>query len=161
MALTKEQRSAAAKKAARTRKRNAAKPATRRRRKTTKKGFLSEFVSKAETKAGVRAAAWGAVGSIPAIAVDKVVDPNTTQQNRGIIQMGVGLGIAVIGRAPYMGAGTAAIGAYNMLQGTGMMNDNGYELAEYADPIENLPPYLNDNGYELSEEYGINYIPNY
>lgn len=166
MALTKAQRSAIAKKAARTRKRNQAKGLTPRRktrttRTTTKTSFLSEFVTQQEAKASFRAVMNGALGAIPAVAIEKIAT-NQNPTNQGLIMIATGFGIGALGKAPQAGAGCAAIGVYKILETTGMLNDDNDYLQDYdyADPLENMPMVLNDdNLYDDApySDYGVGY----
>ena len=128
----------------------------KRRRKPTKKskGFLSEFVTAQESKAAFRAITSGALGAVPAIAIEKIaVNQNPTSQ--GLIMIATGFGIASLAKAPNAGAGCAAIGVYKILQETGMLSeDTPEDFENYADPIENLPQALSEDEMDYLQETG-------
>ncbi|RLC35870.1 hypothetical protein DRH27_06165 [Candidatus Falkowbacteria bacterium] len=127
-------------------------PVKRRKAPKKKGGFLSEFVTAGESKAAFKAVTSGALGAIPAIAIEKIaVNQNPTSQ--GLIMIASGFGIASLAKAPNAGAGCAAIGVYKILQETGMLSENE-EVIQYADPIENLPEALSEDEIDFLQEGG-------
>lgn len=136
-------------------------PTTRRRKPAAKKGILSEFVTANEAKASFKAIMSGAIGVVPAIAIEKIA-VNANPSLQGMYMIGAGFAIASLGKAPNAGAGCAAVGVYKILQETGMLNDN----ANYANPLQNMPmtlsegemDYLEQNGDYLQDDgYGVGY----
>lgn len=119
----------------------------RRRKSAKRKGMLSEFFNPDEAKNAAKAVLSGAIGGLSAGLLDKAFSSSDPNQ-RAIIQIGGGFVFASMLKMPNLGAGMAAIGAYNLLK-TPLGLAEGDD-ANYADPIEALPMFLNEDGSAAS-----------
>jgi hypothetical protein len=119
----------------------------RRKRSRGRKGMLSEFFNPGEAKNGAKAVFSGAIGGLSAGLIDKAFS-GQEPTNRALIQIGGGFVLATMLKMPNVGAGMAAIGAYNLLKTPLGLAENGN--ANYANPIEALPMFLNENGEAVS-----------
>lgn len=156
MAMTKAQRSAAAKKAARTRKRNAAKkPVRRRRRSTAKKGFLSQ-IGGVESRNAFRSMASGAVGGTLYLVYEDQVDiQNMTPEKKGAIAAVGAYFLAVMGKKPNTAAGIVGAAAYDFFKVKGLLNDpmqTQMSRINYANDLSNIPEMLSDEQMYLASD---------
>lgn len=137
----------------------AAPPARRRRRpavavkrkapvrRRAKKGMLSEMFNPAMATAGFKSTLSGAMGGGLSALVDKMI-PATDPTMSALYKVGGGFILATMAKMPNVGAGMAAVGAYQLIQSSGMLSDDN---ADYAEDIEMLPIVMNDDGYSLQE----------
>jgi hypothetical protein len=139
-------------------------PVRRKRRTPAKKGFLSDAFSPSSVTAGGKAAISGAVGGASAALLSKFLSDGSNQKTIATYQLIGGFAIATILKAPNVGAGMAAIGAYNFLQISGMLADDGdYSNTDFSSvDLELLPTtlsdeYLQDSEY-LQDDIGFSYV---
>ena len=127
-----------------------------KRSRSKRKGMLSEFFKPEEAKSAAKAVLSGAIGGLSAGFVDKAFATSEPTQ-RALIQIGGGFLFASMLKMPNLGAGMAAIGAYNLLKTPlGLSEDT--ESANYANEIEALPMFLNEEGAAASLAQGADYL---
>jgi len=121
----------------------AKKAPVRRRAPVRKKGMLSEMFNPAMAQAGFKSTLSGAMGGGIAALMDKFIpapDPNVS----ALYKLAGGFVMATMGRVPNVGAGIAGVGVYQLIQNSGMLNDDSN--VSYAEDLELLPIVMNDDG---------------
>ena len=158
MAMTKEQRSQAAKKAARTRKRNenalAKKKPVKKRKRATKKGFLSQ-IGGVDGRNAFKSMASGAVGGTLYLVYEDQVDLGaSTPEKKGAVAVLGAYFLATMGKRPNTAAGIVGAAAYDFFKEKGLLGDPAdvqMSRVEYADPLQNIPTMLSDNDMYLAQ----------
>ena len=118
-------------------------PVKRRKRKATKKGFLSEVMTKTQATAGAKAVISGAAGGGAAILLEKLLTTQTADKEALVIGA-AGFLVATVLKLPNVGAGMGAIAIYKYCDHAGLLADNG----SWAD-VSSMPAVLNENGEYL------------
>jgi hypothetical protein len=72
--------------------------------------------------------------------------PNQTVNAKAGAKILGGFLAATVGKMPNLGAGLSAVGVMELIQNSGFLADGGMNNANFANPIEALPPFLNENG---------------
>ena len=124
---------------------------TRRRRKATKKGLLSEVLTKTQATAGAKAVISGAVGAGGAILIEKFLTTQT-QDKEALITAAAGFLTATVLGLPNVGAGMGAIALYKYADHAGMLDEN----ADWAD-VSNMPSVLNEAGHDYLQAAPTSY----
>jgi len=155
--VSKTERSDIAKKAWRKRKRDMTGKTNRRTRKNVvaktrpykkrsrRRTTLSQMINPMQANAGFRAAGNGALGGGLAALIEKILKPEMPDQQKALWLAAVGFGIATLARAPYIGAGVAAVAGYKLMSEVGLAQN-----ALYADPLEQLPMMLDAAGQPMA-----------
>lgn len=119
-----------------------------------KKSMLSEFFSPQSAQAGAKVCFSGAVGGIGAGLVSKLIPATVSSEMKSVYLLAGGFITATVLKMPNVGAGMAAVGAYQLFKDKGFLaEDNEYD---YADSMESLPMVLNeDQALYLQENDGM------
>lgn len=149
-------------------------PRRARGRRRARKGGLSEIFTPQVAAQTAKTVGMGALGGTAGLVIDRLT-PNATPMQKAIYMAVAGFVAGSVLRQPSVAAGLGAIAAYKMLETTSFLADN--DAAEWADPIESLPPFIVDDEEGLSEgnEFaladdamnladamqGYNYMPEY
>ena len=144
-----------------------------------KKSMLSEFFSPQTAQAGAKVCFSGAVGGIGAGLVSKLIPATVSSEMKSVYLLAGGFITATVLKMPNVGAGMAAVGAYQLFKDKGLLSeDSEYD---YADSMESLPMVLNEDqalylqesdgmylsedvSYNLSEDddsYSVGYYPEF
>lgn len=119
-----------------------------------KKSMLSEFFSPQTAQAGAKVCFSGAVGGIGAGLVSKLIPTTVSSEMKSVYLLAGGFITATVLKMPNVGAGMAAVGAYQLFKDKGLLSeDSEYD---YADSMESLPMVLNeDQALYLQESDGM------
>jgi hypothetical protein len=144
------------------------------------KSMLSEFFNATSAQAGAKVCISGAVGGIGAGLVSKLMPASVSIEMKSVYLLGAGFITATMLKMPNVGAGMAAVGAYQIFKDKGFLAEDD-ENFDYANSLDSLPMVLNedqalylqesdgmylseDMSYNLSEDdnsYSVGYYPEF
>lgn len=171
MATTKKRKTATPAAPRRRRAMAAKRPAVKRRRSPAKKGFLSEMFNPAMAQGAAKTVLSGAIGGMGAGLIGKFMPASVSEQQKAIYTVAGGFIVATLLKMPNVGAGMAGVGAFQLLQSSGMLAEDGNY--DYANDMEALPMVLNEDqaaflseaylseAYLSEEDYQVGYAPEF
>jgi hypothetical protein len=106
--------------------------------------MLSELFNPKMAQGTVKSMFSGAVGGFGAVTLVKMT-PNQSPITQAAIIGGTAFVAGSMLKMPNVAAGMAAIAVYRLMENAGMLAED-MALADYADPIEELPIMLNEDG---------------
>ena len=117
------------------------KPSKRR----VKKGILSDIMSPAAAKGGIKAVASGMAGGAVYEVLNKLMSNKVTGIQKDLLAAAIGYGAATIMNVPNVGAGIAGAAMSRLMEEQGILNDMFTETAYVDESVANLPMVMNDN----------------